>query len=187
MNIDSNSRIVVVGTSGAGKSTLARDIAKTLSIRDVELDELHWLSNWTMEDPAKFREKVQNALTSPGGWAVHGNYSKVRDLTWGMATHVLWLDYSRPVVFWRVFKRSVVRLLKREKLWAGNRESFFMTFFTRDSIILWSIQSFQKNRDMYETLLSDPEHAKLKISRFRNPRETREFMAKLQSSRSRTV
>lgn len=179
MKLDSSSRIVVIGTSGAGKSTLARELSKILKIRDIELDELHWLPNWTMEEHDRFREKVRDAISKPGGWAVHGNYSKVRDITWGSATHVIWLDYSRVVVFWRVLKRSVLRLIRREELWAGNRESFVMTFFSRDSIILWSVQTYQKNRDLFEKLLNEREYASLKMLRFRSPSETRKFVSGL--------
>ena len=42
----------VVGTSGSGKSIAAKEIAKLLSLKHVEIDDLLWLPNWTKRDPS---------------------------------------------------------------------------------------------------------------------------------------
>src|SRR3989339_502860 len=59
-------------------------------------------------------------------------------LHWGPATTILWLDYSLPLAFWRVLRRSLWRSLTREKLFAGNRESLRLTFLSRESL-LWVV------------------------------------------------
>jgi hypothetical protein len=53
---------------------------------------------------------------------VDGNYGLVRDLVWRRATHLIWLDYERPVIMHRVIRRSLARAVLRTELWAGNRE-----------------------------------------------------------------
>ena len=36
-----------------------------------------------------------------------GNYGIVRDLVWRRATHLIWLDYDRPIIMYRVIRRSL--------------------------------------------------------------------------------
>lgn len=168
MKLDSNSRVIVVGTSGSGKSTLARRLSQKLEIKDIELDDLNWGPNWTPRPHAEFRAGIEQATAGSSGWVIHGNYSKVRDLTWAKATHLIWLDYPRRVVFWRVFKRSLYRILTRQVLWSGNRESFSKTFFSRDSILLWSFQTYSVRKKQYEALTRAPEYSHLKVARLKD-------------------
>lgn len=95
-------RYVVVGTSGSGKTTLARQIALRLEIPHIELDALHWQPGWVGATPEAMRKRVETAIAAPA-WVLDGNYSKVRDVVWQRATHLIWLDYSFPLVFWRIF------------------------------------------------------------------------------------
>ena len=164
-------RIVVVGTSGSGKTTLARQLASLRDIPFVELDALHWGPHWTSVSTALLRERVASAL-SGDTWVVDGNYSKVRDLTWGRADTVLWLDYNLGVVMTRLLRRTSVRLFTREELWHGNQESAKSAFFSRDSILLWALQTHFKNRRQYSELTLCPEYAHLRIMRFRSPQST---------------
>jgi adenylate kinase family enzyme len=170
-SLSSNSKIVIVGTSGAGKSTLARKLSARHNLADIELDALHWEPNWTPARPDVFRERIKAALATKQGWVVHGNYSKVQDLTWGAATHLIWLDYPRRVVFWRVFKRSVIRTLTQEELWSGNKESFRKTFLSKDSILLWSLQTFSLRRRQYQKMRASPEYQHLQVKHLKNPSE----------------
>lgn len=173
--LDAQSRIVVVGTSGSGKSTFARRLAERVGSRDVELDALHWGPDWTPHPD--FRARTSAALSPPGGWIVHGNYAQVQDLTLGRATHVVWLDYPRAVVMWRVFKRSMRRSLTREVLYGGNRETLRKAFLSRDSILWWAWRTFSLRRRQYGELARDPVFAHLAFIRFGTPREAEAFLA----------
>jgi adenylate kinase family enzyme len=102
-------RIVVVGTSGAGKTTMAKSIASALNLPCIELDRLNWASNWqdlSKTNPDELAQKVRGAI-SADAWVSDGNYAVVRDLIWRRATHLVWLDYSRAVIMYRVIKRSI--------------------------------------------------------------------------------
>jgi len=55
-------------------------------------------------------------------WVVDGNYGPVRDIVWKRATHLVWLDYERPVIMARVIRRTLLRAVLRTELWNGNRE-----------------------------------------------------------------
>lgn len=163
-------RVVVVGTSGSGKTTLASQLARRLGLPHVELDAIHWGPNWTPAPVDVLRKRVAGALSGEA-WTVDGNYSRVRDIVWSRADTVVWLDYSLPVIMGRVIRRTVRRSLFREELWNENRERFRDSFFSRDSIILWSLQTYQRRRKEYPLLLSQPENAHLDLVRLRTPRE----------------
>jgi adenylate kinase family enzyme len=167
-------RYVVIGTSGSGKTTLARQIAERLGIPHIELDALHWDPGWVGVTAEVMRERVAAATSGPA-WALDGNYSKSRDVAWPRATHLIWLDYSFPLVFWRVLSRTVRRAVLREELWNGNRESLRM-MFSRESILVWVITTYGRRRREYPELLARPEYSHLTVFRFRTPRETERWV-----------
>src|SRR5260370_26810469 len=113
-------RIVVVGTTGAGKTTLARRIAALLELPHIELDAINWQSGWrdlTRHDPEEFIRRVAEAIEAEA-WVVDGNYGPVRDFVWERATHLVWLDYERPVIMAPVISRTLVPIALRTALWA---------------------------------------------------------------------
>lgn len=169
-------RIAVVGTSGSGKTTLARQLAGRLGVPHVELDALHWDANWTMAPLPVFRERVARALAG-NAWVADGNYSKARDLVWPRAQLIVWLDYGLPVIFWRLFWRSLRRGMLREDLWNGNRERLRDQFCSRDSLFLWALQTDRRHRAEYVALLGRPEHAHLQLVQLRSPAATRMWLA----------
>src|SRR6266568_8529687 len=144
----SMNRIVVVGTSGSGKSTLARQLGSLLHIPYVECDALFWEPNWTQASLPILRERLATALSGEN-WVVDGNYNKCRDLTWDRADTVIWLDYSLWTVMTRLLLRTFRRVLSQEELWNGNREPLPTILFSKDSILLWALQTHKKNRHTF--------------------------------------
>jgi adenylate kinase family enzyme len=171
-------RIVVVGTSGSGKTTIARNIARKLGIKRIELDELHWGPNWTEEPDELFRQRVAKALQAEA-WVVDGNYSVVRDIVWPRADTVVWLNYRLGVVMSRVVRRTFARILRREVLWHGNRESFRSAVMSRDSIILWALTTYGRNRHRYSQVPADPQYSHITFIELRSPREARRWLDSL--------
>lgn len=158
-------RINVVGTSGAGKTTFARALAARLGLPCVELDGLNWEAGWVEAEHEVFRERV-TAATEAEAWVLDGNYSRVRDLVWGRADTLVWLDLPRSVVTWRIVTRSLWRVLHRTQLWAGNRERPSQ-LFGRDSIIWWSVSTFARRRRDYPDQIA--QHPHLEVVRLRSP------------------
>jgi adenylate kinase family enzyme len=175
-----NRRIVVIGTSGSGKTTTASQLARRLGLLHVELDALHWEPNWTEAPLDVFRARVIEALKGDA-WVVDGNYSKVRDIVWSRADTVVWLDYSLPVILWRVVWRTLRRSLTREELWGGNRETLRAALFSRESIVLWSLQTYRRRRREYPVLLARPEHAHLAVIHLRSPRAARDWLSGIEA------
>lgn len=169
-------RIAVVGTTGSGKTTLARQLSQRLGGFHVELDALYWGPGWTPAPAAVFRARVAAALNHDT-WVVDGNYSKARDIVWSRADTVIWLDYSLPLIIWRLFMRTSRRIVMREELWSGNRERLRTQLFSRDSLFLWALRTYRRRREEYPVLFNRPEYAHLTIVHLRSPRATREWLS----------
>ena len=133
-------RIVIVGTTGSGKTTLARTLAQQLKSPHVEVDSIHWLPDWKERPHEETRALLAQHLAQPR-WVVDGNYSFVRDLIWGQADTLIWLDYSLFISQWRLLWRSLRRIRTQEMLWGVNQETFRAQFLSRDSLFWWAITS----------------------------------------------
>ena len=173
-------RIVVVGTSGAGKTTLARRIAALLELRYIELDAINWQSGWrdlTQHDPEEFVRRVSEAIEAEA-WVVDGNYGPVRERVWQCATHLVWLDYERPVIMARVISRSLIRAILRTELWAGNRERW-RHMLRPSHPIRWAWSTWDRRRRETAELLAQRECAHLVVLRLRRPRDVESAVNRL--------
>jgi adenylate kinase family enzyme len=173
-------RIVVVGGTGTGKSTLAETLAGRLGVPFVELDALFWrLPDWQEPDPDEFVRLVEQA-TEAERWVVAGNYeTRLQALTWDRADQVIWLDYPLRVSFWRLLRRTIGRWRRNELLWGTNRESLWEHFFTRRSLLLWSLTSFRRVRRRNAARLSDPRWGHVDIRRMRSQKELDAWLSRL--------
>jgi adenylate kinase family enzyme len=171
-------RISVVGTTGSGKTTLAQQVSQHLQIPHIELDALHWNSNWIAASDQVFRERVTEALEG-NHWIVDGNYSKVRDIVWSRADTIIFLDYSFWVVIERLLKRTLRRSIKQEELWNGNREDLQKAFLSQDSILLWMLKTYHRNHKEYPILFQQPKYTHLSIVHLQSPSMTDEWLLSL--------
>jgi adenylate kinase family enzyme len=102
-------RVVVIGVAGVGKSTVARALGERLGVRHVELDSMFWQAGWVKLAQEEFEGRVREA-TAAGRWVVDGNYSaRIREIAWGAADTVVWLDLPRYVVMWQLVLRTLRR------------------------------------------------------------------------------
>jgi hypothetical protein len=94
---------------------------------------------------------------------------------------VIWVDYS----FARTLSQAVHRALRRAwsgaEIWpgTGNREPFFLTFFTKDSVLLWTIRTHNTVRMRYEERMADPKFRHIRFIRLQSPAETSAFLDSL--------
>jgi adenylate kinase family enzyme len=121
-----------------------------------------------------FLSRVRGAVAEDR-WIVDGNYSAIRDLVWQRADMVIWLDYSLTQIMWRICKRTVWRALTRQELWNGNREPV-ARFFSRDSIILWALNTYQRRRSEYPALMARPEYAHIRFLRFTSSKAASDWL-----------
>ncbi|HEX4143857.1 MAG TPA: hypothetical protein VHY91_10015 [Pirellulales bacterium] len=171
-------RVVVVGTSGAGKSTFARTLAARLDCPHVELDLIHWQSGWVERERPEFRAKVSQAIAVPK-WIVDGNYVHARDLIWNRATTIIWLNYSFPIIFWRALSRTVRRIVRRETILNGNRETIGRSFFCRYGIPWWVVRTYRLRRREFSAMFAAGNYPHLRIIVFAHPADAERFLAEL--------
>jgi adenylate kinase family enzyme len=164
-------RLVIIGCSGSGKSTLAAALSDALQIKHVELDALHWGNDWQTLPVDAFKARVQR-VTALDNWIVDGNYSVARDALWPLATHVVWIDLSLLRTLVRVTRRSLHRISHREALWGTNNvETVRRAFFSKDSIIVWALQSHHRRRVDSPPLLEAAAARGVTVYRLRTPSE----------------
>ncbi|HEY0651328.1 hypothetical protein [Phenylobacterium sp.] len=181
-------RVSVIGTSGSGKTTFAGALAAALGARHVDLDAINWQPGWkdlNQGDPDEFRRRVAHAVAAEA-WVSCGNYSKVRPIVLARATHLVWLDYPKPIVMGRVLRRSFVRAVSGKELWpgTGNRE-LFSRWLDREHPIRWAWDTYERRRRDYAAMFDDPGLAQLTKHRLRHPREAAGLIDLLTSSRGR--
>jgi adenylate kinase family enzyme/ActR/RegA family two-component response regulator len=168
-------RVAVVGTSCSGKTTFAAALASRLQVPHIELDALHWRPGWVPAPREAFRQAVA-AATSADRWVSDGNYGGVRDVVWGRATAVIWLDYPFATVLRRALYRTARRVLLREQLYSGNRETFRRAFLSRDSILWWVVTTWGRRRREYPELFEQAASAHLEVVVLGSPRDADSFL-----------
>ncbi len=158
---------------------MARRLAERLHVPHIELDALHWGPNWTEEPDEVFRERTLNRLDGSDSWTVDGNYSRVRDIVWSRADTVVWLDFSLPLILWRLTRRTFSRAILNEEIWHGNKESLRTHFFTRDSMYWWVLTTYKRRRREYPVLFGDPQYSHVTKIRLRSAREANRWFASI--------
>jgi len=176
-------RVNVVGTSGTGKSVFSRRLAALLDAPHIEMDRLFWRANWQQAPASEFDAELQVALQTPR-WVLDGNYSRSIPIKWENVDAVIWLDYPFLPTLTQAVRRAVQRAWSKQELWpgTGNRESFRQSFFSRQSIIWWTIRTYTKTRHSYEARMTDPAFARLRFIRLRNRAEADAFLQQMQQA-----
>jgi adenylate kinase family enzyme len=171
------SRVNVVGCSGSGKSAVSRRLSEQLSHPYIEMDALFWKKGWTESTDEEFFARLETALDREK-WVLDGNYDRTLPIKWSKVTAVIWVDYAFARTLAQAVRRALRRTWTGAEIWpdTGNRESFYRTFFTRDSVLLWTIRSHRSIRERYVARMTDPKFRHIRFVRLRSPAETRAFL-----------
>lgn len=186
-------RVLVRGCSGSGKSTLARRLAGRLGVPHVELDGLYHLAGWEPRPDEDFVSAVAAATAGPR-WVADGNYRAAIEVLRGVRSNdgvatasgtrrahvdtVVWLDLPRLQVMANVVRRTLRRLVTREQLWNGNRESV-RNLFSSDperNIVLWTWTQWPRYHREALAAAIDPDWARALTVRLSSRAEVAAFL-----------
>ncbi|HEY6076811.1 MAG TPA: shikimate kinase [Gaiella sp.] len=165
-------RVAIVATaSGCGKTTVGRSLAAILGAPFVELDAIHWQAGWRELDADDLRQRVA-PLVAGDAWVIDGSYrGKLGDLVLEAADTVVWLDLPRRVWLPRLVVRTLRRVILREVLWNGNRESLWNALVGFDSLFRYALANERPRRHRYPREL-----ARYRVARLRSPSEVEAFL-----------
>lgn len=168
-------RIVIIGNSATGKTTLAHELAAILGCPHIERDALQWEADWQSASDETFRARVLESVSSDR-WVADGNFSRVRDIVWGRADTLIWLDYPLWFVLWRLTKRSWHRVKQQEKLWNGNQENW-RHLLSPDGVFMWTFRAHFRHQREYPMVLQKPQFKHLTVIRLRSTQATQKWVS----------
>jgi adenylate kinase family enzyme len=169
---------VLASASGCGKTTVARALAERLGVRFVELDALVHGPNWTETPDDELRAKVAPIVASDG-WVIDGSYSrKLGTLVLDRAETIVWLDLPIRVWLPRLVGRTARRIVTREELWNGNRESLRAHLTERPTLVGWAWRKHFENRRTLPARTA--RHPNARLVRLRSRREVMRFLRRVQ-------
>lgn len=169
-------KINIIGTSGSGKTTFGRKLAELLSLPFLEMDAIFWGPDWTSPDDKELFSKLTSALEGEN-WVLDGNYSRTLPIKWDNIDIVIWLDFSFSRTLYQAITRAFARVITREEFWpgTGNRETFGK-LFSRDSIILWTLKTYRRNRKKNAGYMQSGKYNHIKFIRLKSPGQAEEFL-----------
>lgn len=170
-------RINIIGTSSSGKSTFAKQLSNKLSVKYIEMDSLFWKKDWEMSSDEEFFRKLENA-TSNDSWVLDGNYTRSISVKWKNVDTVIWIDNSFILTMYQAVFRALKRSILKRELWqgTGNKESFRKSFFSKESMIVWTCKTFFKNRKRNSSYFTNDNYKHINFVRLRSRKECREFL-----------
>lgn len=173
----SHTRFNVIGCSGCGKSTFSRNLSTRIQAKYVELDALYWGPNWSESTDEVLFENLDTSLSGEA-WVLDGNYSRTIPIKWKRIQTIVWLDTPLPTNLAQAFKRAIHRAWTKQEIWpdTGNHESFRKTFFSRNSVLLWTLTSYRPLRKRYLKLLQSPKYEHLNFVHLHSRREADAFL-----------
>ena len=137
----------------------------------VELDALNHGPGWVEATALELRARVA-PIVADDAWVIDGGYRhKLGDLVLEAADTVVWLDLPRRQWVPRLVRRTLRRILHREELWGGNRETFRNAFLRRDGLLRFAWRNYGVRRATYPEQL-----ARFHVVRLRSQREVDEWL-----------
>jgi len=140
-------RFIAVQGKG-GKTTLSKALARRFDLGFIEQDEIRHQANWVELSNEEHRQVLNNLFDEySSGWVSDGNYRAISDMIFPRVETLIVLALPWRVMLWRTFKRTFKRVLFRQELWNGNKETFRGSFLSKNSVVydLWRRRELFRN------------------------------------------
>lgn len=161
-------RVVVAGCAGSGKSTLARRLAERTSLPLVERDALGTLGS------GEYRAAIAKLAREPK-WILDGAPYYADDVIYPVADTILFLDYPKPVVMWRVLSRTLaIELLRRPS--GAHRPQCPAAWRDSEHPVRWAWTSHRDRHQEGLALTERKDLASATIIRFTTPAAARSWL-----------
>lgn len=168
-------RILIIGSAGAGKSTLARRLHRVLGLPVIHLDTHYWRPGWVETPKEEWKDRVET-LISQDEWIMDGNYGGTLDARLEACDAVFYLNFSRYLCLYRVFKRSLSTWGRtRSDMNPGCREQLPDREFLK---WIWTYPS--RRRPAVLAKLSEAESEGKRVFVTSSPKELERVMRKLE-------
>jgi len=143
------------------------------------MDEVFWGADWREPADAEFFPKLEAAL-SDKSWVLDGNYTRTIPIKWNDVDMVIWLDYSFSRTLYQSLTRAISRSYTKRELWpnTGNHETF-RKMFSKDSIVLWMIRGYSRNRSKYLKAMSNTSFSHIEFLQLTSPKKARKYIESL--------
>jgi hypothetical protein len=164
-------RVVVIGCAGSGKSTLARQLADQTGLPLVERDGLG------EEGSPGYLSAIAQMATRPR-WILDGAPYYADELVYAAADTVVFLDYPKALVLWRVLRRTAsIEVLRRPA--GAHRPQGLSALRDREHPLRWAWISHGDRHREGLALMARPGPAQTQILRFTRPSMARRWLRQI--------
>ncbi len=172
-------RVTIHGASGSGKSTLARNLSSITRLPVVHLDRIYWSEDWQERRKAEAISEVEAEVAKPR-WIIEGIYKSSFRLRMERADTIIFLDYPRALLLWRVIRRVYKnRGTVQPDMPQAYPERFNWSFMKE----VWSSTKQGNIRDaILQAIENAP--ASARIVHLRNDRQVREFLDSVEKTQA---
>lgn len=134
---------IIASASGCGETAGGEELATRLDVPLDELDTLNHQPAWVEAAASEPRSRVE-PLVSGDSWMNDGGYwEKLRDLVLAGADTVVWLDL--PVWLPQLLRPPVRRIVRREEVFGGRRETLRNAFVARTALVPYAARGFDRS------------------------------------------
>ena len=159
---------MVIGCAGSGKSTLARQLAGLTGLPLVERDGLG------AEGSAGYLSAIAEMAARPR-WILDGAPYYADELVYSAADTVVFLDYPKTVVLWRVLRRTArVEALRRPV--GAHRPQGLSALGDPEHPVRWAWTSHADRHREGLALMARPDLVQAEILRFTRPAMARRWL-----------
>lgn len=116
-----------MGCPCSGKTYLANFLANLLDEDVIHLDDLCWGTNWEKKNYEQVVEELNNLMIQDD-WIIEGCYEELENTLIEKADIVLLIKINTLIALFRVVKRCVIGVIKKENACGKNRESLWRLF-----------------------------------------------------------